>query len=63
MIESSLGTPLEREFLAPRVGDVPHSQAASERLLALFPDVEPTSLAVGLQTTIDWFRTLPEYRA
>jgi hypothetical protein len=28
-------------------------------LLALFPDVVPTSLAEGLSQTLDWFRSTP----
>lgn len=58
MIEAELGTTLERETLAPRVGDVPHSQAANDRLRALFPDIVPVELGDGLHRTIEWFRTL-----
>lgn len=58
MIEAELGHPLEREFLEPRVGDVPHSQAANDRLRALFPDIVPVPLDEGLHRTIEWFRTL-----
>ena len=38
LLEELLGHPLEVDHTAPRVGDVPHSQAANDRLLALFPD-------------------------
>lgn len=39
-----------------RPGDVRHSQADSTRLRALFPDIRPVSLDVGLTETVDWFR-------
>ena len=58
LMEAELGHPLEREFLDPRVGDVPHSQAANDRLRALFPDIAPVELTDGLRRTIEWFRTL-----
>lgn len=50
-----LGRPLEVRHEDPRVGDVPHSQAANERLRALFPGVEPVGLRAGLTRTIEWF--------
>ncbi len=58
LLEAELGHPLEVEHLAPRVGDVPHSQAANDRLRALFPDIEAVSLTDGLRATVEWFRTL-----
>lgn len=58
LIEQELGHELEREHLEPRVGDVPHSQAANDRLRALFPDVVPVQLDEGLRRTIEWFQTL-----
>ena len=58
LLERELGTTLEREFLPSRVGDVPHSQAANDRLRALFPAIEPVELEEGLRRTIEWFRTL-----
>ena len=56
LIEELLGHSVEVEHTASRVGDVPHSQAANERLMALFPDVEPVDLRTGLAATIAWFR-------
>jgi len=53
-----LGRPIEIDFVEPRPGDVPHSQAANDRLRSLFPDVQPVELTTGLGATIDWFRTL-----
>jgi UDP-glucose 4-epimerase len=56
-LEHQLGVPLEREHLAVRTGDVPHSQADSSRLRALFPDVQPTPFEDGLAATIAWMRS------
>lgn len=52
-----LGRDLEVEARPPRAGDVPHSQADSSRLAALFPGVVPVGLAEGLAATVAWFRT------
>lgn len=57
-LETILGSEVKREHVENRAGDVPHSQAANDRLMALFPDIVPTDFDVGLQATIDWFRTL-----
>ena len=57
-LEHQLGGSLEREHLAVRAGDVPHSQADSSRLRALFPDVQPTPLEDGLAATIAWMRSV-----
>ena len=57
LLEELLGRSLEVEHTDPRVGDVPHSQAANDRLRALFPDVVPTDLRAGLTATVDWFRS------
>ena len=51
------------EHVDPRAGDVRDSQADNARLHHHFPDVEPVSLHEGLQRTVDWFRTLPDYQA
>lgn len=56
LLEELLGTPLAVEHTEPRVGDVPHSQAANDRLRALFPDVSPVDLRTGLSATLEWFR-------
>ena len=50
------------QHVEPRAGDVRDSQADNSRLLSLFPDVKPVSLRDGLQATVDWFRTLPDYQ-
>jgi UDP-glucose 4-epimerase len=57
-----LGQRPEVEHVAPRAGDVRDSQADNERLRRQFPDVEPISLRDGLQATVDWFRSLPDYQ-
>jgi UDP-glucose 4-epimerase len=56
-LEQLLGHPVAREHVAPREGDVRHSQAANDRLRALFPGVGPVSLDTGLTATVDWFRS------
>lgn len=58
LLQELLGHPVKVSHTEPRVGDVPHSQAANERLLELFPGVEPVDLRTGLEATIEWFRTL-----
>lgn len=55
-VEDAVGHPLELTFRRPRPGDVRHSQADGSRLLALFPDVEPTPFDVGLGATLAWWR-------
>ena len=56
-IEQMVGRPLERNHVATRAGDVPHSQADAALLHSLFPQLEPVPFAEGLRATIDWFRT------
>ncbi|MFV0309369.1 MAG: NAD-dependent epimerase/dehydratase family protein [Desertimonas sp.] len=58
LLEAELGRPIERRHVDNRVGDVPHSQADGARLLAAFPDIEPTPLVTGLAATVAWMRTL-----
>jgi len=54
-----LGTPIERRHVERRAGDVDHSQAANDRLMMLFPGVEPVALGEGLAATVEWFRSDP----
>ena len=54
LIEELLGQPIERDHVAPRPADVRHSQADGSALKALFSDVEPVELEVGLAATLDW---------
>lgn len=51
-----LGHDLDVDHVDPRTGDVRHSQAANDRLRALFPDVEPVDLRTGLADTITWMQ-------
>jgi len=57
LMEEQLGHPVERQFTAPRVGDVRASQADNARVRELFPDVRPVSLDEGLAATIRWFKS------
>jgi UDP-glucose 4-epimerase len=57
-LEAELGHRLERDHQPTRPGDVPHTQADTARLRALFPDIEPVPFADGLRATVDWFRSL-----
>ncbi len=58
-----LGFAPQVEHVDPRAGDVRDSQADNTRLRHHFPDVDPVPLREGLRQTVDWFRTLPDYRA
>lgn len=55
-LESVIGHPLSREHLPRRPGDVDHSQAATDRLVALFPHAVPVPPRAGLEETVRWFR-------
>ncbi len=61
MLANQLGTTLTTETLPLRVGDVPHSQAANERLRSLFPDVIPVNLHDGLAKTVTWAQAEPDF--
>jgi UDP-glucose 4-epimerase len=50
-----MGRELSVSHEPPRPGDIRHSQAANDRLRALFPAVEPVPLEVGLAETLAWF--------
>ncbi|MGH9085218.1 MAG: NAD-dependent epimerase/dehydratase family protein [Acidimicrobiales bacterium] len=62
-LETELGRSLDRDHKPLRAGDVPHSQADTARLLALFPDVRPVPFEEGLAATVAWFRAQPGHRA
>ena len=57
LLAATIGHRLKVEHRPPRPGDVPHSQADSSRLHALFPEVDPVPLEKGLRATVDWFRS------
>lgn len=46
------------EYLQPRVGDVKHSQASSELLNSLIPDVEQPEFVEALREVYDWYMSL-----
>jgi UDP-glucose 4-epimerase len=56
-LEALLGHPVQRTHVEARRGDVRDSQASSELLRELFPDVTATELAEGLADTLAWFRS------
>ena len=57
-IEAEAGEKATVVHRDPRPGDVKHSQAKNDSLVALFPDVTPVSLEQGVQDTVAWFRSL-----
>jgi len=57
LLERLLDRELPVEHVEARVGDMRHTQADNAKLRSLFPDIEPVELEVGLQATIDWFRS------
>ena len=56
-----IGRRPEVQHVDPRAGDVRDSQAANDRLRGHFPDVTPVPLTEGLASTVEWFRSLPDY--
>jgi UDP-glucose 4-epimerase len=54
---SALGMALSIESTPARAGDIRDSQASSDRLRELFPDVASVPLTQGLEETIAWFRS------
>lgn len=57
MISREVGVALEFDRRPTREGDVPHSQAGSDNLRALFRDVEPVALEQGVRETVAWMRS------
>jgi UDP-glucose 4-epimerase len=53
-----LDTDLHVDHVAPRPGDIRHSDADSSRLYELFPSTVPTPFRDGLEATVEWFRSL-----
>jgi UDP-glucose 4-epimerase len=56
LLSELLARPVEVENLAPRVGDIAHSQADNTLLRQLFPQARPVDLRQGLEETLAWFR-------
>jgi UDP-glucose 4-epimerase len=57
LIRVQTGVDVSVTHLAPRAGDVSHSQADGSRLRRLFPTIDPVPLEEGLGETISWMRT------
>ena len=55
-ISDLVGHRVERRHVETRPGDVPHSQADTELLRSLFPDVDPVTLDDGLRATVEWMQ-------
>ncbi|MEW2461730.1 NAD-dependent epimerase/dehydratase family protein [Microbacterium sp. K41] len=60
VIEDVVGGPIAREHVGSRAGDVRASQSDGVRLREYFPDVAPTPLKEGIESTVDWFRRTAE---
>jgi UDP-glucose 4-epimerase len=58
LLEQVLDTSLELAHLAPRAGDVAHSQADSSRLREHFPSIDAVDLERGLRLTAEWMRSV-----
>lgn len=56
LISKHVDHPLRVRFGPDRAGDVKHSQASSDRLRALFPEVTPVALSRGIAETVRWMR-------
>ena len=54
IVEEVVGHPVEREFIAPRPGDVHASQADSTRLHDLVTGIQPLDLRTGVARTAEW---------
>ncbi|MEU1645152.1 NAD-dependent epimerase/dehydratase family protein [Micromonospora zamorensis] len=54
-LEQIISRPITRRHVAPRPGDVRHSEADNTVLRSLFPDVVPTPRIDGLRATVEWF--------
>jgi UDP-glucose 4-epimerase len=57
LVATAVGVDLQVEHVAPRAGDVAHSQADSTRVRELFPSIEPVALPDALTATVAWFRS------
>ncbi|RJP79166.1 MAG: SDR family oxidoreductase [Candidatus Zixiibacteriota bacterium] len=58
MLEQILGRDIRRKYVAPRPGDVPHSQADITLLQETFSYKPQISFHSGLQRTFDYFKDL-----
>lgn len=58
VLEEVTGIPPQVAHQPPRTGDVPHSQAANDRLREAFPTVEPVDLREGIARTWEWMNSI-----
>lgn len=58
-LEQIVGHGLEKKFLPPRPGDVPHSQADTSRFHNVFSPPDPVDFGEALAQTYRWWRTAP----
>ena len=58
LLRELVGVDLDVTHAPSRPGDVPHSQADDAQVRALFPDIDPVPLEIGLKATVDWMRSL-----
>ena len=59
LIEGELGSPVEREHVAPRIGDVRASTADGMKVRELFPSINPVELSETLPETVAWYMRGP----
>jgi UDP-glucose 4-epimerase len=57
MLESILKLNLSVKHVEERAGDVRDSQADNQRLMTLFPTIEPVPLITGLAAAVDWMES------
>ena len=58
VLEEIHGKPIRRTFTAPRVGDVPHSQASPDLLISLLPSIAQPTLRDALAEVYHWYMGL-----
>ncbi|MFQ5506465.1 MAG: NAD-dependent epimerase/dehydratase family protein, partial [Planctomycetota bacterium] len=57
-LERITGAPVKRRHVAPRTGDVKHSQAAVECARSALGFTTEVSFEEGLRRTLDWYRAV-----
>jgi UDP-glucose 4-epimerase len=55
-LEEAAGERATVEFRPPRAGEIAQSRADASVLRALFPDLDPVPVDIGLKATVEWFR-------
>ncbi|MFB6609726.1 NAD-dependent epimerase/dehydratase family protein [Agromyces sp. NPDC056379] len=58
-LERAVGRPLDRRFVAARIGDVRASQSNTAGVFEYFPSVSSIGLEDGLARTLEWARMQP----